>query len=66
MNFLIFSRHKTIKYCTMKKLVTTFKLFAVISVLTLTACQDDNSEMIQDSTVSKSSTADLKKKLPPD
>lgn len=65
MNFLIFSRHKTIKYCTMKKLVTTFKLFAVISVLTLTACQDDNSEMIQDSTVSKSSSADLKKEITP-
>lgn len=65
MEFIIFNRHKIINYYTMKKLVTTFKLFAVISVLTLTACQDDNSEMIQESTVSKVSAADLKKEITP-
>ncbi|UWX62265.1 hypothetical protein N0B40_08225 [Chryseobacterium oranimense] len=49
----------------MKKLVTTFKLFAVISVLTLTACQDEGSEMQQKSPAAKVSTSDLKKEITP-
>ncbi|MGK6341513.1 hypothetical protein ACMGDK_04700 [Chryseobacterium sp. DT-3] len=49
----------------MKKLVTTFKLFAVITVLTLTACQDENNETMQETSVSKVSTADLKKEISP-
>lgn len=49
----------------MKKLATTFKLFAVISVLMLTACQDDNSDMTQETPVNKVSAADLKKEITP-
>jgi len=49
----------------MKKLVTTFKLFAVISVLTLTACQDENIETMQETTITKASAADLKKEMSP-
>lgn len=49
----------------MKKLATTFKLFAVISVLLLTACQDDNSDMTQETPVNKVSAADLKKEITP-
>jgi len=49
----------------MKKLVTTFKLFAVISVLTLTACQDETSEMPQESPAAKVSASDLKKQITP-
>jgi hypothetical protein len=49
----------------MKKLVTTFKLFAVISVLTLTACQDETSEMPQESPDAKVSASDLKKEITP-
>ncbi|WP_343608305.1 hypothetical protein [Chryseobacterium oranimense] len=49
----------------MKKLVTTFKLFAVISVLTLTACQDETSEMPQESPAAKVSASDLKKEITP-
>ncbi|SHF44408.1 hypothetical protein [Chryseobacterium vrystaatense] len=47
----------------MKKLATTFKLFAVISVLMFTACQDDNSDMTQETPVNKVSAADLKKEI---
>ncbi|WP_080778775.1 hypothetical protein [Chryseobacterium phocaeense] len=49
----------------MKKIVTTFKLFAVISVLALTACQDENTEPVQETAVAKVSTADLKKEITP-
>ncbi|KFF26420.1 hypothetical protein [Chryseobacterium vrystaatense] len=49
----------------MKKLANTFKLFAVISVLMLTACQDDNSDMTQETPVNKVSAADLKKEITP-
>ncbi|MBL1222619.1 hypothetical protein JET18_17330 [Chryseobacterium sp. L7] len=49
----------------MKKLVTTFKLFAVISVLTLTACQNENSEMVQEAPAAKVTGADLKKEITP-
>lgn len=49
----------------MKKLVTTFKLFAVISVLTLTACQDENTEPVQETAVAKVSAVDLKKEITP-
>lgn len=49
----------------MKKLVTTFKLFTVISVLTLTACQDESSEMPQESPAAKVSASDLKKEITP-
>ncbi|WP_099766696.1 hypothetical protein [Chryseobacterium sp. 52] len=49
----------------MKKLATTFKLFAVISVLALTSCQDENSEAMQETPVSKVSAADLKKEITP-
>lgn len=49
----------------MKKLVTTFKLFAVISVLTLTACQNENSEMAQEAPAAKVTGADLKKEITP-
>lgn len=49
----------------MKKLATTFKLFAVISVLLLTACLDDNSDMTQETPVNKVSAADLKKEITP-
>ncbi|MFN1218032.1 hypothetical protein ACKW6Q_13765 [Chryseobacterium kwangjuense] len=48
----------------MKKIVTTFKLFAVISVLTLIACQDENTEPVQETAVAKVS-ADLKKEITP-
>ncbi|KXH81269.1 hypothetical protein [Chryseobacterium kwangjuense] len=49
----------------MKKIVTTFKLFVVISVLTLTACQDENTEPVQETAVAKVSIADLKKEITP-
>lgn len=49
----------------MKKLVTTFKLFAILSVLALTGCQDENSEAMQETPVSKVSAADLKKEIGP-
>lgn len=49
----------------MKKIVTTFKIFAVISVLTLTACQNENTEPVQETAVAKVSAADLKKEITP-
>ncbi|MGG5210549.1 hypothetical protein ACQWU4_16605 [Chryseobacterium sp. MIQD13] len=49
----------------MKKLVTTFKLFAVISVLTLIACQDENLETMQETPITKVSVSDLKKEIIP-
>ena len=48
----------------MKKLVTTFKVFAVLSVLTLNSCRNESSEMNQQETVqSKVTVADLKKEI---
>jgi len=64
-NFIIFNTHKIIKYLTMKKLVTTFKLFAVLSVMALAGCQDENSEAIQETPSSKVAAADLKKEISP-
>ncbi|MEF9476907.1 hypothetical protein OWR28_03325 [Chryseobacterium sp. 1B4] len=50
----------------MKKLVTTFKVFAVLSVLALNSCQNENNEMNQQETVqSKVTVADLKKEITP-
>ncbi|PWN69342.1 hypothetical protein C1631_014910 [Chryseobacterium phosphatilyticum] len=46
----------------MKKLVTTFKVLAIFSVLVLNSCRDENNETAQQETVqAKVSTADLKK-----
>ncbi len=50
----------------MKKLVTTFKVFAVLSVLALNSCRDENNEMIpQETTQAKVTVADLKKETTP-
>lgn len=50
----------------MKKLVTAFKLVAVLSVLTLSSCSDENNEIIKQETVqTKITTADLKKETTP-
>ncbi|WP_343686173.1 hypothetical protein [Chryseobacterium gleum] len=50
----------------MKKLVTTFKVFAVLSVLTLSSCRNESSEMNQQETLqSKVTVADLKKEITP-
>ncbi|MBO9693577.1 hypothetical protein [Chryseobacterium sp.] len=50
----------------MKKLVTTFKVFAVLSVLALNSCQSENNEINQQETVqAKVNTDDLKKELAP-
>ncbi|OCA77632.1 hypothetical protein BBH99_11605 [Chryseobacterium contaminans] len=46
----------------MKKLVTAFKLMAVLSVLTLSSCSDDSNEITKQETVqAKITTADLQK-----
>nr|WP_315029889.1 hypothetical protein [uncultured Chryseobacterium sp.] len=46
----------------MKKLVTTFKVLALFSVLLLNSCRDENNEMSQQETIqAKVSTADLQK-----
>lgn len=46
----------------MKKLVTAFKFMAVLSVLTLNSCSDENSEMTKQETVqTKITTSDLQK-----
>ncbi|WP_228463791.1 hypothetical protein [Chryseobacterium bernardetii] len=46
----------------MKKLVTAFKFLAVLSVLTLSSCSDENNEISKQETVqSKITTADLQK-----
>ncbi|NIF06310.1 hypothetical protein F3J23_12760 [Chryseobacterium sp. Tr-659] len=48
----------------MKKLVTTFKVFAVLSVLLLNSCRDENNEMPQQETLqAKLTTEDLKKEV---
>ncbi|WP_126650241.1 hypothetical protein [Chryseobacterium aureum] len=50
----------------MKKLVTTFKVFAVLSVLLLHSCHNENTEMNQQETVQARVTADdLKKEITP-
>lgn len=50
----------------MKKLATTFKVFAVISVLALNSCRDENNEITQQETAqAKVTTADLKKETTP-
>ncbi|WP_426477966.1 hypothetical protein ACP3T3_00305 [Chryseobacterium sp. CBSDS_008] len=50
----------------MKKLVTTFKVFAVISVLALHSCQNENNDMNQQETVQAKVTADdLKREITP-
>jgi hypothetical protein len=52
-----------LKRFNMKKLATTFKVFAVISVLALNSCRDENNEITQQETAqTKVTTADLKKK----
>lgn len=46
----------------MKKLITAFKLLAVLSVLTLNSCSDENNEITQQETTQiKVTTADLQK-----
>ncbi|BAP30883.1 uncharacterized protein CHSO_1846 [Chryseobacterium sp. StRB126] len=46
----------------MKKLVTVFKLMAVLSVLSLSSCSDENNEISkQETTQTKITTADLQK-----
>ncbi len=50
----------------MKKLLTTFKVLAVFSVLLLNSCRDENNETAQQESVqAKVSTADLKKETTP-
>ncbi|MCS4301963.1 hypothetical protein [Chryseobacterium sp. BIGb0232] len=50
----------------MKKLVTSFKFIAVLSVLTFSSCSDDNNEITKQETVqAKITTADLKKETTP-
>lgn len=49
----------------MKKLVTFFKLLTLASVLTLNSCQNENNEVMQESTAQKVSVADLKREVIP-
>lgn len=50
----------------MKKLVTTFKVFAVLSVMIFHSCQNENNEMPPQETVQAKVTADdLKKEITP-
>lgn len=50
----------------MKKLVTTFKVFAVLSVMVLHSCQNENNEMTQQGTIqAKVTVDDLKKEITP-
>ncbi|WP_336702797.1 hypothetical protein [Chryseobacterium indologenes] len=50
----------------MKKLVTTFKVFAVLSVMVLHSCQNENNEMNQQEAVQGKTTIDeLKKEITP-
>ena len=47
-----------------EKLVTTFKVFAMLSVMALYSCQNENNEMNQQEAVQAKTTIDeLKKKL---
>ncbi|REC44671.1 hypothetical protein [Chryseobacterium pennipullorum] len=48
----------------MKKLVTAFKVMAVLSVLSLNSCRDENNEILQQENIqSGTSLADLKKEI---
>lgn len=50
----------------MKKLVTVFKFAAVLSVLTLSSCSDENNEITkQEAVQTKITTADLQKEITP-
>ncbi|ROH99425.1 hypothetical protein [Chryseobacterium daecheongense] len=49
----------------MKNLVTFFKLLTVVSVVMLNSCQNENNEVIQETTAQKVSVADLKKEIVP-
>lgn len=49
----------------MKKLVTPFKVFALAMVLSLTSCQNETTEVLQENTAKKESVSDLKKVLTP-
>ncbi|MCL8537579.1 hypothetical protein M9991_11960 [Chryseobacterium gallinarum] len=50
----------------MKKLVSTFKLLAVLSVLTLSSCRDENNDIAQQEVLqNKITMADLKKEITP-
>ncbi|KFF74929.1 hypothetical protein HX13_13280 [Chryseobacterium sp. P1-3] len=50
----------------MKKLVSTFKLLAVLSVLTLSSCRDENNDIAQQEVLqNKVTMADLKKEITP-
>ncbi|MDN3693857.1 hypothetical protein QWZ06_16965 [Chryseobacterium tructae] len=50
----------------MKKLITAFKCMAVLSVLALSSCSDENNEISkQETTQTKITTADLKKETTP-
>lgn len=49
----------------MKKLATTFKLFALAMVLSLTSCQNETNEVFQENTTKKESVSDLKRELSP-
>lgn len=49
----------------MKKLVTLFKLLTVVSVVMLNSCQNENNEVMQETTDQKVSIADLKKEIVP-
>ncbi|UOU97877.1 hypothetical protein MUU74_15440 [Chryseobacterium daecheongense] len=49
----------------MKKLVTLFKSLTVVSVLMLNSCQNENNEVMQETTAQKVSVADLKKEIAP-
>ena len=49
----------------MKKLFTPFKIFAILSVMALTGCQNENSEAVQENPAVKVTAADLKKEMSP-
>lgn len=49
----------------MKKLLTTCKVFAVLAVLTLTSCQDENNQVLQENPSEKVSLSDLKREITP-
>lgn len=50
----------------MKKLVTTFKVFAVLSVMVLQSCRNENNEVNQQETIqAKVTVDDLKKEITP-
>ncbi|ANF49212.1 hypothetical protein A0O34_00965 [Chryseobacterium glaciei] len=49
----------------MKKLLTTCKIFAILAVLTLTGCQDENNQVLQENPSEKVSLSDLKREITP-